>query len=206
MKAEAQIPRKPSPGQKAGDGIRTGLGFIGEVFSAFTTINRYRIAAVLIWFIGVFTTSVVINAAFNQQYGVNSQLESITIGIYTSPLIGAFVVQFIFTTIESPIFRGKGGGSIYSLIVLVIDAAINSVLVRPLVEGFVISGAWGFLRDLVREFSRVIFNSTGNISAGIDIGSGTLVVLILTLIGSVGIAGAPEWLWHIGTPRKVMPT
>lgn len=186
-------------GDKVAKSIRSTIGVIGGVVEAFTTINRPRIAAVLIWLLGVYSTSVVMNAGANvvnaTGFDPNSLLDNVTIGWYFNHLIGAILLQWLFTTIEAPIFN-RQGGDIISIVIVVVDTLINSVLVWPIMQGFVNSAAWDFLVFFVYTVTGV-FNS----GVGVTIGNGDLTIALGTLFGGVAIAAAPEMLWARGRKR-----
>lgn len=186
-------------GDKVGKSIRSTIGVIGGVVEAFTTINRPRIAAVLIWLLGVYSTSVVMNAGTSvvstTGFDPNSLLDNITIGWYFNHLLGAVLLQWLFTTIEAPIFN-RQGGDILSIVIVIVDTLINSILVWPIAQGFVNSAAWEFLVFFVFTVTGVFNNGVG-----VTINSGNLTVALMTLFGSVAIAAAPEMLWARGRRR-----
>lgn len=188
-----------SVGDKVGKGVRSTIGVIGGVVEAFTTINRPRIAAVLIWLLGVYSTSVVMNAGTSvvstTGFDPNSLLDNITIGWYFNHLLGALLLQWLFTTIEAPIFN-RQGGDILSIVIVIVDTLINSILVWPIVQGFVNSAAWEFLVFFVFTVTGVFNNGSG-----ITVGNGNLTIALGTLFGGVAIAAAPEMLWARGRRR-----
>lgn len=187
-------------GAKLNRGITSTLGVVGGVVNAFTTVNRPRIAAVLIWLMGVYSTSVVMHAgssvAVSTGFDPNSFLDKVTIGWYLNHMIGALVLQWIFTTIEAPIFN-RQGGDILSIVIVVVDTIINSILVWPIVQGFVNSEAWAF-------FTFFVYTITGafNNGVGVSIDNGNLVIALGTLFGGIAIAAAPEMLWARGGMRR----
>lgn len=191
--------RGGNPAAKIQGAISATFGVVGGVVGAFATMNRPRIAAVLIWLMGVYSISVVMNAGASvisaTGFSPNSLLDNVTIGWYFNHLLGAILLQWIFTTIEAPIFN-RQGGDILSIVIVIVDTLINSILVWPIAQGFVNSPAWGF-------FVFLVYTLTGafNNGAGVTINNGDLTIALMTLFGSVAIAAAPEMLWARGRRR-----
>lgn len=170
--------------------VRTSLGAIGGFVNGLIAINRYKLASIMVWFVGVYATSLVMNGMGNGNFRPDTLVDSITIGWYTNQLIGAFVVQALFTVIEAPIFQRRGVNAL-SLFVVVLDTLVNAVVVGPFAEGFVSSDAWRYFELIVNVLSfRAIDVSSVNTE---------VFIVLLTIFGGVGIAAAPEMLWNWGS-------
>jgi hypothetical protein len=195
----AQGNRGGNPAAKIQGAISSTFGVIGGVVGAFATMNRPRIAAVLIWLMGVYSTSVVMNAGTSvistTGFDPGALLDNVTIGWYFNHLLGAILLQWIFTTIEAPIFN-RQGGDILSIVIVLVDTLINSILVWPIAQSFVSSPAWDFFVFFVYTMTGVFNNG-----AGVTIANGDLTIALMTLFGSVAIAAAPEMLWARGRRR-----
>lgn len=176
-------------GIPVGAKVKGGLSVVGDIISAFTTVNRFRLAAMLVWFIGVYTTSIVI------QSGIGplpvTDVSSLIGQFYGDAFIGAILVEFIFTTATAPLVTGKSRHPL-SIFVLFINMGINSIVTLPLARGFIGSGAWSNINTAIGVFSQTI---TG---ARIDIGSGDVVVYTLMLIMAFALAIGFEIFWHMG--------
>lgn len=181
--------RGGSKGAPIGAKVKGGLSVVGDIITAFTTVNRFRLAAMLVWFIGVYTTSIVI------QSGIGplpvTDVSSLIGQFYGDAFIGAILVEFIFTTATSPLVTGKSRHPL-SIFVLFINMGINSIVTLPLARGFIGSGAWSNINTAIGLFSQTI---TG---ARIDIGSGDVVIYTLMLIMAFALAIGAEILWHMG--------
>lgn len=180
-------------GGKIKSTMDTSIGAIGGFFNGLSSINRYKVASIMVWFVGVYATSLVMNSVGGGNFRPQSLLDNVTIGWYTNQLIGAFVVQALFTIIEAPIFQRKGVNAL-SLFVVVLDTLVNAVVVGPFADGFVTSDAWKYfvLTVNVISFHMVDVNSINP----------EVFVVLLTLFGGVSIAAAPEMLWSWGSKNN----
>lgn len=179
-------------GMPVGAKVRNGLSFVGDVLNAFTTINRFRLASILVFFIGVYTTSIVIQMGHSLP---TTEVGSMLGQFYGNAFIGAILVEFLFTTLTSPLVTGKTKHPI-SILFLFINMGINSIVTLPLARGFVNSGAWSTFNTFIGIISSTL---TGN---RIDIGSGDVVVYTLGLILAFALCIGSEVLWHMGARRE----
>lgn len=178
-----------SPGAR----VRNVFGTVGEVISAFTTVNRFRLSAILVWFIGVYTTSIVIQQGW-------TRLPATDVGnllgqFYGNAFIGAILLEFIFTTFTSPIVTKKSLHPL-SIFVLFVNMGINSIVTLPISRGLVDSGAWANMIGALNTFSTVA------IKVSIDNINRDVVVYTLMLIMAFALAIGSEVLWHMGAPRR----
>ncbi len=178
-------------GMSIGSRMRGGMSTAGEVINAFTTVNRFRLASILVWFIGVYTTSIVITQGMGRL--PTTDVGTMLGQFYGHNILGAVLVEFIFTTATSPIVTGKGKHPL-SIIALFINMGINSIVTLPIAKGLVNSGAWTNINDLLGVFSGTI--SQGNIR--IDMGSGDVIVYTLMIVMAFALAIGAEVLWHMG--------
>ena len=164
------------------------IGPIAGFFGGLASINRFKLTAIFIWFIGVYATSLVVESATAN--GVSSAVSGLTVGWYANSFIGAFLAQYIFTTIEAPIFSGKKEANWLNVFILIIDVLINCVVVYPIANGIVYGPVWSFLEDAT-------FKLTGN-----NLGNQDAISILLTILGGLVIAAGPEMLWKWGNTRK----
>lgn len=179
-------------GMPVGAKVKSGLSFAGDIITAFTTINRFRLASILVFFIGVYTTSIVIQMGHELP---STEVGSMLGQFYGNAFIGAILAEFLFTTLTSPLVTGKTKHPI-SILFLFINMGINSIVTLPLARGFVNSGAWSNINGFIGILS---FTITGN---RIDMGSGDVIVYTLGLILAFALCIGSEVLWHMGARRE----
>jgi|SRR5690606_7615490 len=183
----------PAKARGKGNPVGKVISEVGNFVNELARINRFKTVAILIWLAGVFSTSLFINSLTGGVgYSAGSTLSNITIGIYTNALLGALVVQLILTTLQAPIWSGRGA-TWWSIVAAVLDVLINAAVAMPLLVNFSNTGVWDFVVYVI-----------GTVSGGqVNIwNQGDNIELAIMLIGAIMVAAGPEAIWQYGVVQS----
>lgn len=194
---QQQQQRKNRGDMKATPGVALRRTFhtLGEILSAFTTLNRFRIASVLVWFVGAYTTSIVIERA-SLSFPQTSLSNTLSMLFYANVFVVAVLTEFFLTTVTAPIVAG-GKPHPVSVFFLLVNIGINSIVTYPIAEGLVSSGAWINMENAVGVYSYTLASLFG-FTWSLSLGSGDVVVYTLMLILAFALAVGSEILWKLG--------
>jgi hypothetical protein len=149
---------------------KKGKKFVASARAAragvFPSMNANRWTGVIIWLVGAYLTR-----QFLMQLGVSES--------YATPF--GFVIQWILTKAESPLWQGNGYPRM-ALFATLIDGGINS------------GGAWPYMKQLGGTDVWVMINDV----AGTPGAEPTLAAMLICAIG-VGLATAAsaEYFWNL---------
>jgi hypothetical protein len=153
-------------------------GTLKKIGSYADIFNWHKIAAILLWFSSAYTTSLLIEDVRGSGNSTGGILDVFVTGVWGNSFFAAMTLQVILTAGESAIWKGQKLGLVAS-IALIIDTLVNAAAIWPYMQRFGHSHIWVFLAEWLHVNMEYTLFTAG----------------ILTLIGGIALAAAPEKYW-----------